>query len=110
MAPVTVSPPTPAELTAACTALFAHRRGAERCRDLVCTGELDPAGLFVAKDDHGVIRGAVLVQTLPGAMGLAWPPRAEPGPDQRTIEDELVSVACGWLRGRGVKVCQAFAA
>src|SRR5262245_39124059 len=102
----TVSAASPGELTAACGVLFARR--AARCRDLLASGELDPAGLVVARDERGAIRGAMLVQPLPGAIGLAWPPRAEPGCER--VLDALVSAACGWLRSRGVKVCQVFAA
>jgi ribosomal protein S18 acetylase RimI-like enzyme len=76
---------------------------------LLC-GEVDPAGLLVARDGAGAVRGAVLVQPLPGALGLAWPPRAEPGREQAAVEDALASAACDWLRSRGVKVCQSFAA
>jgi len=109
-----VSPASADELTAACRALFAHlaaparEERAARCRDMLASGELDPAGLFVDRDG-GVIRGAVLVQRLPGALGLAWPPRAESG-DRAAVEDALVAAACGWLRSGGVKVCQVFAA
>src|SRR5262245_47330602 len=82
---LTVSPATPGEQAAACRVLFGHHAGpdrdqrAARCRDLLASGELDPAGLFVARDGHGAVRGAALVQPLPGALGLAWPPRAEAG-------------------------------
>src|SRR5262245_44710689 len=114
--PCTVSPVSTDELTAACRVLFAHQSGPDRdrhalrCRDLLTAGEMDPAGLFVARDERGAIRGAILVQPLLGALGLAWPPRAEPGRDQAAIEDALIPVACAWLRSRGVKVCQAFVA
>jgi len=110
----TVSPATPDELTTACRVLAARppepeRDGAAlRFRDLLTGGELDPAGLFAARDEAGAVRGAMLVQALPGALGLAWPPRAERGKFQTAIEDALAAAACGWLRGRGVKVCQAF--
>src|SRR5206468_2243572 len=113
--PPLVSPVSVGELTTACRALFAHLAGpdrdqrAARCRDLLASGELDPAGLFVARDGNGAVCGAMLVQALPGALGLAWPPRAEAGPDRVGVEDALVSAACGWLRSRGVKVCQVFA-
>jgi ribosomal protein S18 acetylase RimI-like enzyme len=110
----TVSAATPDELPAACGALFAHLTGSDRdhraarCRELLTSGELDPSGMFVARDEHGAVRGAMLVQPLPGALGLAWPPRAEAGCEPTA--DALVSAACGWLRSRGVKVCQVFAA
>lgn len=83
-------------------------RAAERYRDLFASGELDPAGLFVARDEADAIRGAILVQVMPGALGLTWPPVTERR-NRAAIEDALVSGACDWLRSRGVKVCQAFA-
>jgi GNAT superfamily N-acetyltransferase len=52
----------------------------------------------------GRISGAALVQPMPGALGVAWPPRGE----SREIEDALAQTACDWLRNTGVKVCQAF--
>lgn len=110
--PLLVSPATADELNDACRVLFGHlaepERGerAARCRDLLTSGEFDPAGLFVGHDEHRTVRAAMLAQPLPGALGVAWPPRAEPGADP----DAVVSAACGWLRARGVKVCQVFAA
>lgn len=109
------SPATPADLPAACRLLASHRPAPDRepaalrYRDLLTSGEFDPAGLFVARDDGGELRGAVLVQSLPGALGLAWPPRVEPGRDRQAVEDALVSAACDRLQSRGVKVCQSFA-
>ncbi|HSQ57328.1 MAG TPA: GNAT family N-acetyltransferase [Gemmata sp.] len=64
----------------------------------------ESAGVFVARDLAGAIRGAMLVQSLPGALGIALPPRAETA----EMADALVLTACDWLRNRGVKVCQAF--
>jgi ribosomal protein S18 acetylase RimI-like enzyme len=111
---LTISPANHNERTAACRVLFGHLADADRaeraacCRDLLASGELDPAGLFVARDERGAIRAAMLVQPLSGALGLAWPPRAEPGADRTAVEDAVVAAACGWLRSRGVKVCQVF--
>jgi ribosomal protein S18 acetylase RimI-like enzyme len=42
---------------------------------------------------------------MPGALGVAWPPRGE----SVEIEDALMWTACHWLQKSGVKVCQAFA-
>ena len=112
MSRVVVTSAKPDDLAAACRVLFGLRftpdreRHAARCQALLTSGEIDPAGLFVARDERGEIGGAILVQPLPGALGVAWPPRAE----RAGIEDALVAAACDWLRGRGVKVCQAFAA
>ena len=112
----TISPPAAGDRPAACRLLAARLpfpardRHAARLRALLDTGELDPAGLFVARDESGTARGAVLVQVLPGALGLAWPPRAEPGRFRVATEDALTAAAGDWLHAGGVKVCQAFAA
>ena len=101
------------DLAAACRLLAAARPGplqdsaAARYHDLFTSGEFDPAGLFAARRS-GKLRGAMLVQVLPGALGLAWPPRTVDEPDRSEIEDRLAAAACHWLRSRGVKVCQAF--
>src|SRR5437868_2938864 len=99
-----VSPAAAHELWPACRLLFADGR-AENCRDRLLT---DPhtSGLFVARDSTGRLRAAALVQALPGALGVAWPPRG----DSPGALDAVTAAACEWLRGRGVKVCQAFAA
>jgi ribosomal protein S18 acetylase RimI-like enzyme len=80
-------------------------RRAERCREALASGEHDPAGVFVARDASGRLCGAAMVQAMPGALGVAWPPRG----GSREIEDTLAATACDWLRASGVKVCQAFA-
>jgi ribosomal protein S18 acetylase RimI-like enzyme len=109
---VAIAPVPPAEHRAACRALFAHRTGphaaglAARCHDLLAAGELDPAGLFAARTPNGEIVAAALVQPIPGGLGLAWPVRAA----SADVEDALMAAASGWLRSRGVRVCQAFAA
>src|SRR5262245_41788537 len=93
-----VSPARPHELLPALRLLFPQ--AAESTRD-----SLDPDGVLVSRNTAGRVCGAVMVQVIPGALGLAWPPRAE-SPE---VEDALVTAACDWLRSRGVKVCQAFA-
>lgn len=90
------------ELLPACRLLF--RDGAEHSRDRLLAAR-EPTGLFVARDSGGTLRAAALVQALPGAMGVAWPPRG----DSRAAEDAVTCAACAWLRGRGAKVSQAFA-
>jgi ribosomal protein S18 acetylase RimI-like enzyme len=90
------------ELLPACRILF--RDGAEHSRDRLLAAS-EPTGLFVARDSGGALRAAALVQALPGALGVAWPTRG----DSREAEDAATLAACAWLRGRGVKVCQAFA-
>src|SRR5579871_1570772 len=87
MSPLAVSPAAAGDWAAACRMLFARRPApdagtlADRCRDMLAAGELDPAGLFAARDAVGGLRGAVLVQQMAGAVGLAWPPRVKDGPD-----------------------------
>jgi mycothiol synthase len=65
---------------------------------------IDTSGLFVVRDASGAIRGAIMGQSMPGALGLAWAPCAE----LDELADKLVVTVCVWLRRRGVKVCQAF--
>jgi mycothiol synthase len=77
----------------------------ECCRDAFAVGDYDSDGLFVARDSSGRVSGAALVQKMPGALGVAWPPRGE----SSAMEDALSQAACDWLRECGVKVCQAFA-
>lgn len=91
---LTVSPAQPHELSAALRLIFGD----------AAPGDHDPHGLFVARDSDSVC-GAVLAQPLPGALGVACPPRAV----SDVAEDWLMRAACDWLRSRGVKVCQAFA-
>jgi ribosomal protein S18 acetylase RimI-like enzyme len=109
MPPFSVSLAATHELLPALRLLFARGRdggdnAAESLRDELLARERDSFAVFAARDDAGRVRGAVLAQALPGALGVAWPPRAE----RSDAEDSLVAAACNWLRGRGVKVCQAF--
>jgi mycothiol synthase len=67
---------------------------------------LDSSAVLVARDAGGGVCAAALARTLPGALGLVWPPRAEI--DEQA--DALVLAACDWLLSSGVKVAQAFAA
>jgi ribosomal protein S18 acetylase RimI-like enzyme len=101
MARFQVSQAAAHELLPACRLLF--NDGAERGRELMRT-ESDATGLFVARDSDGKLHAAALVQVIPGALGVAWPPRG----DSREAEDAVTRAACEWLRSRGVKVCQAF--
>ena len=109
----TASTAGPDDLAAACRVLastrpaLARADAARRFLDLLRGGEFDPAGLFVTRGAGGIVRGAVLAQTLPGALGLLFPPRTTP---RRAADaDPLLAAALDWLRGRGVKVCQSFA-
>lgn len=62
--------------------------------------------MFVAADEAGQVCAAMMVHCLAGSVGLAWPPAAK----RDQFADDLVAASCEWLRDRGVKVCQAFAA
>jgi len=104
----TISPAAPDELRPALQMLFGGRPGADRveayCAAL-SSGDRNPQGLFVARDDSGQLCGAILAQPLQGALGVIWPPRA----DTAENEDALVVAVTDWLRANGVKVCQVFA-
>jgi mycothiol synthase len=108
--PPSVSAAAPHELMPALRMLFGRRPDpdregrAERCRAAIAAGAADPTAVFVSRDGAGRVCGAALVQALPGALGVARPPRA----DSPEAGDALAAAACDWLRARGVKVCQAF--
>ena len=102
MTPFQVSQAAAHELLRACRLLFPD--SAEERRDRL-VADADLSGLFVARDARGSLHAAALVQILPGALGVAWPPR---GSSDRAV-DAVAGAAGEWLRARGVKVCQAFA-
>jgi ribosomal protein S18 acetylase RimI-like enzyme len=104
----TISPAQANELTPALQLVFgasAAKEHIERFREALSSGDHELEGLFVARSEDGRLCGAMLAQPLRGGLGVVWPPKAET-PVQ---EDALVESASDWLRGRGVKVCQAFA-
>lgn len=94
--PLVVALAAPHELLPALRLLFPHDAS-------ISPEALDSGAVFVARN-RGVISTAMLVQVLPGALGLVWPP----GGTLRGA-DELARTACAWLRERGVKVGHAFA-
>ncbi len=98
-----VSQAAPHELLAACRLLFTAPESEESRERLLSTAA--ESGVFVARA-AGRVCGAALVQAMPGAMGVTVPPRGE----SAEAEDAVTAAACAWLRERGVKVCQAFAA
>jgi mycothiol synthase len=98
-----VSPAAAHELLPACRLLFADGF-AEQRRDRLLS-DAQTTGLFVARDASGRLHAAALVQALPGALGVAWPPRG----DSTEAIDAVTVAACDWLRSHGAKVCQAFA-
>ena len=106
---VSVSPATPAEWPAAGRMLFAAGEpgaGTARFLALIAAGEIDPAGVFVARDRDGVF-GAMLAQPFAGGQAAAWPPAVPAGPGRERVEDALAAAALGWLRAGGAKVVQA---
>lgn len=98
----TIAPAAPHELLPALRLLFPI--AADQAGDFASRLPYEPISVFVARDSDGRIRGSVMVQAIPGALGVAWPPLAA----SETEADELACSACRWLRERGVKVCQAF--
>jgi mycothiol synthase len=72
-------------------------------------GELDPAGVVVARAGDTLL-GALVCLPVPGASGLLWPPQVRQDPRARQVEDELARHAAAWLRGRGAKLGQALLA
>lgn len=102
-----IGPANSAELPAAFGLIFARLGPAdqaervERALSLVARGQLDPAGVLVARAG-GAVAGAVVCATVPGAGSLIWPPAAATA----VCEDELVRAAGAWLRGRGAALTQ----
>jgi hypothetical protein len=73
--------------------------------DLIARGDLDPAGVLVARAGGAVV-GAMVAAPVPGAGAAVWPPAA----DDPAVADALVRHATAWLRGRGAKLAQALLA
>src|SRR4051794_10948093 len=73
--------------------------------ELVRSGELDPAGIFVLRAANG-LRGVVVCLAAAGAPGLLWPPCVPAGASAAEREDRLTQHALDWLRGQGVKLVQ----
>jgi mycothiol synthase len=76
---------------------------------LIHRGELDAAGILVARSGEQVL-GAMVCLPIPGASGLLWPPQAISSAQQMEIEDRLLQFAISWLRQRGTKLAQALLA
>lgn len=110
--PFVVEPARPDEREAAFFLIFHHNQDEERelrvanALGLVAEGDLDPAGLLVARTPRGIV-GAMLCLPVAGASGLVWPPQALDVPDWQKIEDALVRHGSAWLRQRGAKLAQA---
>jgi ribosomal protein S18 acetylase RimI-like enzyme len=112
---LTIEPARPEEQADAFHLVFRHlpeeaRAGrVANALGLVSSGELDPAGVLVARAGAG-LAGALVCLPVPGASGLLWPPQAHDGPRREQVEDDLVRHASFWLRGRGAKLGQALLA
>jgi ribosomal protein S18 acetylase RimI-like enzyme len=76
--------------------------------ELIDRGELDPAGILVARI-RGRVVGAVVAAPVPGAGAAVWPPQVERGVEP-AVADDLARRAADWLRGQGVKLAQALLA
>src|SRR5262245_9311834 len=102
-APLTVGPARPDEWGPAVRLAVQQRSGGEQflraanAVEMVRQGELDPAGVVVARCGREVL-GALVCTPVAGAGGLIWPPQTGPHPDQADIEDRLVRHAVAWLR------------
>lgn len=113
--PITVDSARTAELAPAFRLLFQHLSPDEQdsrlatALQLVNRGDLDPAGLLVARTVQGLL-GAILCQVVPGASGLVWPPQVGPELHRRQCEDLLVRHASVWLRQHGAKLAQSLLA
>jgi ribosomal protein S18 acetylase RimI-like enzyme len=78
--------------------------------ELVRSGEVDPAGILVARSGGRVV-GSLVCTTTPGAGSLIWPPQVAGGTSAaESIEDQLMQAAVSWLRGRGARLAQAMLA
>ncbi len=75
---------------------------------LLESGQLDPAGVLVARD--GDLAGALVCQPVAGAGALVWPPQVRDGAAREPVEDGLLREGSAWLRQRGARLGQALLA
>jgi ribosomal protein S18 acetylase RimI-like enzyme len=73
---------------------------------LVAEGEVDRAGILVARGPNGV-QGGMVCQTVPGASGLVWPPQSRADVPATEVQDALMGHAVAWLRQGGAKLGQS---
>jgi mycothiol synthase len=76
---------------------------------LVGVGQVDPAGMFVARQ-AGVVVGAFLCVPGRAASALVWLPRWRAGAGSDADADRLIARGMDWLRLRGCRVTQVLAA
>ncbi len=108
---IIVAPARPDELADAVRLLYRRQspeeavvRASNALRALE-RGDLDPAGVLVARGAAG-LGGVLVCLPLRGATGLVWPPVA----DMPALEDALTGAALDLLRGRGARIAQALLA
>jgi len=75
---------------------------------LLAAGEVDPAGVWVARTADG-LAGVQACVPLPGAAGLVWLPGVAPEQAGTDLAERLTAAGLGWLRRRGAKFAQALA-
>lgn len=105
---VAISPAVSADFPAACRTLFAdlppsiRDQRTARTLDLLASGELNAAGLLVARSGKQIV-GAALYELHPGNAAIAWPP----GAVEPAIADQLANAVVERFRGAGVKQAQS---
>jgi ribosomal protein S18 acetylase RimI-like enzyme len=104
-----ISPARPDEWTEAFGLVFQHLPPEARDRrvanalPLIHGGQLDPAGVLVARDAGGLV-GALVCQPVAGAGGLVWPPQVRAGAAREPVEDALLREGSAWLRRHGTRL------
>jgi len=104
-------PALPEERAAALQLSFQHLDDQERhfklrtALTMIDGGELDPDGLWVARDGTG-LAGSILALALHGGA-VVWPPRCRPSLLEKTaIENALIQHIESWAKSRGSRVAQ----
>src|SRR5262245_12014748 len=94
-------PARPEEQATAFAMLFQHcspevcERRVARARKMLFTGEIDPGGLFVLRENEGIV-GAILGLPTAGGIGMVWPPQVADAANRQIIEDILCHHIIGW--------------
>ena len=70
-------------------------------------GEVDLAGLWVARIRSGRIVGAMMTQAMPGRSAAVWPPEVSPSWRRNAIASAMVRQAIDDLASRGFRLVQA---
>ncbi len=70
-------------------------------------GEVDLAGLWVARIRSGRIVGAMMTQAMPGRSAALWPPEIGPSWRRNAIASAMVRQAIDDLASRGFRLVQA---